>query len=465
MKARLSTCTVLIKIKILGVRHAAAAVFPHIFNSMKLPGFPIEKLLSLWHEACSSLLIVIHDEPDAESLVQFLVAFYETMEVMGIGSLDNAVLRPLMSENSTEPPKLNAQIANMPLLTYFTRAITGQVAEAMSRIQARDQQRQDKDMYDPEMEENLQDQDDMEDSVLGELSRAIHIVFKTHSHSFLPHFRSGLLPAVKGMLHQTNENVLEDSDAPRSLANQAKQWAICVFDDLIEFCGAQAAIEFRTDFWDPFLQGVVNQTSPDVRQACCYGIGMLAFRASPQKAENEDVHQAWISTLLESINILFASLSSPWANSSEHVLANDNAVSALGKLLHYQLMPLVPAAISANQVHSAVRQWLSHLPLNEDDEEAPHTYGFLLELIAQQNPGVMQDLGLLLKTLVLAVAGDMLNRSTADWEGYGPSKGLAIQLIEATRAISKHCNDAVKQEIWLQLNENQRQKVQVLGLG
>jgi hypothetical protein len=87
----------------------------------------------------------------------------------------------------------------------------------------------------------------------------MHIMFKTHPVVFLPFFQQGLT-AISGMLHPPEEGAPGSPNDPvalsqRSMVNQAKQWAICVFDDMIEFCGAQVAWELRSSFWDAMVQG------------------------------------------------------------------------------------------------------------------------------------------------------------------------------------------------------------------
>ncbi len=412
-------------------------------------------------------MIVIHDEPDAESLVQFLVAFYEAMQTMGPESLDSGILLPLAVDpnDSERIPVIQEKI---PILAYIARAISGQISEIFHRIQTRDRRRNDQDLYDQEMEEALREEEDMEDAVLGELSRAVHITFKTHPQTFLPHFHQGLLPTVSGMLH---------ADVAQSMGDQAKQWSICVFDDLIEFCGAERAWEYRSHFWDALMQGCMNRESPDVRQASCYGIGTLAFQVSLCTSPNTDVNtttvpaalDAWSGPLLEVFGILMASLSQPWSRDEDQVLATENTVSAIGKVIHYILTPLVQLSrLQQDEMHQALSQWLQFLPIIQDEEEALHTYGYLIELLHQQHPVLAQNAGQVAKILVHVVAEGVLTRVGVDakngWPGYGSGKELAEQVANAMKVVVRSCPEQVKLGIWGGLDAEKRNQLSALNL-
>jgi hypothetical protein len=315
----------------------------------------------------------------------------------------------------------------------------------------------------------------MEDGVLGELSRAVHVVFKTHSAAFLPFFHQGLLSTVSGMLHTPTadaapgaaaNNVEDDSGAAsRSLANQAKQWSICVFDDLMEFCGAHVAWEFRQYYWESLLNGVTLPSSPDVRQACCYGLGTLAHKASVGVA-GQETFDLWVGSLLDALNVLFVSLTLPWARHPDHTIANENAIAAIGKMLHYVLEPVTngPAAqVPVEQFHQALRQWIQCLPIVEDEEEMPHTYGYLLELLQQQHPVLVEDLTVPLRVMVEAVASGALQRSTASWPGYGTANEVGTRMVEAIRAVLGVAGDAVRASLWASLDDDKRSRLASMG--
>ena len=53
-----------------------------------------------------------------------------------------------------------------------------------------------------------------------------------------------------------------------------RQWALCVFDDLIEACGAQS-VQFGEHFVPAMMQYLQDE-HPYVRQAAAYGVGVMA---------------------------------------------------------------------------------------------------------------------------------------------------------------------------------------------
>lgn len=61
--------------------------------------------------------------------------------------------------------------------------------------------------------------------------------------------------------------------APNGSAEN-KQWSLCVFDDVIEHTGS-ASFKYQEYFLQPMMNYVVDGIA-DVRQAACYGCGMMA---------------------------------------------------------------------------------------------------------------------------------------------------------------------------------------------
>lgn len=53
------------------------------------------------------------------------------------------------------------------------------------------------------------------------------------------------------------------------------QWGICIFDDLIEYTGPHCK-KYKDYFLSP-LANYLNDKQPEVRQAACYGFGVLGL--------------------------------------------------------------------------------------------------------------------------------------------------------------------------------------------
>lgn len=69
------------------------------------------------------------------------------------------------------------------------------------------------------MEDTLLEQEDEDDVALGELSRAMHTVFKTHTTQFLADFHKELFPTISGMLFTPKLPTSAQASNDRSLAN------------------------------------------------------------------------------------------------------------------------------------------------------------------------------------------------------------------------------------------------------
>lgn len=205
-----------------------------------------------------------------------------------------------------------------------------------------------------------------------------------------------------------------------------QQWAICVFDDLISFCGATVAYDYSQHFWNVFKIGVISPVA-DIRQASCYGVGVLAdsihhetfTSALSLSGENGSKRrEEWTAQI---IALLPALLQSCAIDGDENKCASENAVSAVGKILHYLLdygrgAPDVCCCVNLVVILKVLERWVGFLPILEDEEEAPHTYGFILDIIhqfnAQQQPSLPSSINSkrILKLLIEVLTDGILSR-------------------------------------------------------
>lgn len=75
----------------------------------------------------------------------------------------------------------------------------------------------------------------------------------------------------------------------------------------------------------------------------------------------------------EAIPLLVRVIQAADSRSKENVNATENCISAVGKVMRFR-----PECVNVNEI---LPHWLSWLPLNEDKEEAVHTFDFLCDLI------------------------------------------------------------------------------------
>ena len=140
-----------------------------------------------------------------------------------------------------------------------------------------------------------------------------------------------------------------------------RQWALCVWDDVLEFCGAES-IKYQELFLKRLLEQIVDET-PEVRQAASYGAGLMAMNGGIQYA------QACASC----IPLLIQVINDRESRSVENLQATENAISAVTKILKYN-----SSSITVNDI---LPTWFSWLPVYDDSEETPYTYGYLSDCV------------------------------------------------------------------------------------
>lgn len=102
-----------------------------------------------------------------------------------------------------------------------------------------------------------------------------------------------------------------------------QQWALCVIDDIIEFCGAKC-VEYQEVFIPLFT---TNLKSPhtELRQAAAYGFGVLAKHGGDSFAK----------VLAENISPMVTIIQDPNSRLAENVHATENAISAITKIIQF----------------------------------------------------------------------------------------------------------------------------------
>lgn len=75
----------------------------------------------------------------------------------------------------------------------------------------------------------------------------------------------------------------------------------------------------------------------------------------------------------EAIPLLIGVIQAADSRAKESVNATENCISAVGKVMRYR-----PECVNVDEI---LPHWISWLPLNEDKEEAVHTFNYLCDLI------------------------------------------------------------------------------------
>eukprot|EP00794_Sanderia_malayensis_P010931 gene10931-12092_t len=287
-------------------------------------------LQQMWGFISPVLLKAVSEEPEEEVIPEMMDSFAKCVELLGVGYI------------STEH------------LTQLGQIIHEKFEKHMERHEERHEKRKDED-YDEEVEEDLMEQHNTDEYILSKVSDIMHALFKTHREAIIPFFQQ-LLPDFCKLLHPSR---------PAS----DRQWSLCIFDDLIEYTGP-ASINFKDSFAHLMLNYIVDK-NPEVRQAAAYGIGMMAVYGG-----NE-----YKALFPQAIPLLVQAISQPDSRSKENANPTENGISAVTKICKHH-----PDVLNVNDI---IPTWLTWLPITKDYEEAPHVYGYLCDLVEQNNPAVL----------------------------------------------------------------------------
>ncbi|KAJ1930154.1 importin subunit beta-3 [Tieghemiomyces parasiticus] len=335
-----------------GVKTAAAHTLPQLLGSLfqhlslLAPQSPQRQaaeqyLVEVWGMASTKLLNAAADEADPFFAAELFTSF---ADCLGVLHRDGG--------HVPCPPALQLSAEN---LDKVVNAVLTHTQAYGTRAQERQAERQGQDAGDEDEDDEVSEEEAGDESLMAEIAKALHQVFATHGAAFLPHF-DRLVPVVVAFLQDT-------------FSSAARQWALCVFDDLVEFTGPASWV-YHQHFLSAMLQGLTDEAL-DVAQASVYGIGVAAQYGGPQYAE----------ACAHAAPILAGLLGSPQARLAEREYVTDNAVASLGKILRYNA-----SGVDASALLSA---WYAGLPIVHDEEECPAVYEYLLELLDQRHPVVM----------------------------------------------------------------------------
>lgn len=312
-----------------GVRSAAAESLPYLLDCAKIKG--VRYLEDMWLFMCPELIKVISTEPEADVQSELLNSFAKCIETLGPNCLNEDTMKQVL------------EIISKLMTEHFERAD--------ERLQARAEED-----YDDDVEEALAEQDETDTYILSKIVDILHALFKTNKTNFLPYF------------DQVAPHFVKLLDIGRQWSD--KQWGLCVFDDVIEYCGPSSA-SYQQIFTPALLQYISDKSS-EVRQAAAYGCGVLGQFGGEQFA----------ITCAQMIPLLVQLIADPKSRELENVNPTENAISAVAKILKYNNS----AVQNKDEIISA---WLSWLPVVEDEDEAPHIYGYMCDLIQANHPVVL----------------------------------------------------------------------------
>ncbi|ESZ96192.1 importin subunit beta-3 [Sclerotinia borealis F-4128] len=358
------------------VRVVSAKCVPQLLNSYK-KAYSLEspQLSNLWQNTIPKILEVLSAEPAIDTLAEMYQCFYESVEVMG----NNCLTQQHME--------------------LFMESAISALVDYKDRVKARIEERADanREEGDEDSEETLYAIED-DQTLLSDMNKAFHCIFKNHGTAFLPSWEKLL----------TTYSAFLSSDDPTQ-----RQWGLCIIDDVLEFCGGMSYNYMETLIKNPLIAGC-QDPAPANRQAATYGIGVAAQKGGSQ----------WTQFVGSAIKLLFDSTQIPNARGDDDVYATENACAAIAKILHFN-------ASGVENQQQVVTAWIDTLPVVNDEEAAPYAYGFLSQLIEQQNPAVTSQPAKIFVFVVQALEAETLqgqfaNKIVEDTKNFLAAAGLNI---------------------------------------
>lgn len=307
------------------VRVASAKCVPMLLNSYKKAhGERSPPMANLWDLTIDKVLEVLSAEPAIDTLAEMYQCFYESVEVLGKDCL-----------SATH-------------MAAFIESAKSTLEDYQVRVKRRLEEHQETEDGEEESEETLFAIED-DQTLLSDMNKAFHTIFKNQGPSFLPSW-SRLLPFYDAFI--TNPDPTQ------------RQWALCIMDDVLEFCGEQSW-NYHTHITLPLADGMRDPV-PANRQAACYGVGIAAQKGGAP----------WSGFVAECLPTLFGVCQLLNAREDDHIFATENACASIAKILQTN-------ASKVPSLQEVVVHWINTLPVVNDEEAAPYVYMFLAQLIEQ----------------------------------------------------------------------------------
>ncbi len=175
--------------------------------------------------------------------------------------------------------------------------------------------------------------------------------------------------------------------------------ALFIVDDLLEYLGSA---KLGVGLWKQLATIVLTyltRSEHELRQAACYGVGMMAKSGGPAFAE---LSVQCLTLLAAAIDI-----KQDKRKPDEWTSARENGISSIGKILKYQ-----PATVTFGELWA---KWLGYLPLKEDKPEAKFSHELVVETLLANPAAAVGVNGALLGEIIrifVAVYDTKLTKKT-----------------------------------------------------
>ena len=395
------------------VRAAAANALPKLLNSYKSAhGLQNPGTIDLWARTIDKILDCLKEEPQIDNLAEIYQCFYECLDVMG--------------PNCLTPDHMKR----------FVEAVELALKQYQERVQERAEERGsvpngnegEWENEDDENEDTLLAIDD-DNQLLSDMNKAFHNITKYQTTQFVPYWRT-LLPYYTSFIFNVAEPTM-------------RQWALCIFDDVLEFWPGDATAEFKDTYIAPALNSGMKDSNAANRQAACFGVGVAA--------QFGGANSPWPAYAISCLPSLFDQFHG--ADKSEETrFAQENACAAIAKILMF----CPRAGASLPNAEAIADAWLDTLPISTDEEAAPWAYGYLGELVDNNFAPVSTKAPKLVKAVAEALAHKALQ---------GQQEERAINVMKRLYQVANSQNGGVEMRTVIEgMDEGVRKKCgEILG--
>lgn len=180
----------------------------------------------------------------------------------------------------------------------------------------------------------------------------IHYVIRTYTVASFPYIDK-LIPLLNQF---SNDPSVEQ-----------RQISICVYDDIIEFCG-EMGMKYSGEF-SHVIHKALSDKSPELRQAASYGVGISA-QISTMYSPFYTSKSIFYYLILACLPELFRICNESDSKDAENIYSTENAISAIGKICKFGVVS-----------HEIIHAWSRLLPIQEDYEECEFVYTYFIELV------------------------------------------------------------------------------------
>ena len=218
-----------------------------------------------------------------------------------------------------------------------------------------------------------------EDRVHTSISEVFGALFRTHTEFSIP------------IVKYLYDNVLRMFVDPAAREEDHK-FGVYLIDDIIEFVGPTLVPDQWPMLSEAILKYAVSHNDA-VRQAACYGLGILATRTDPA------VFGQWSESILKALS---SAIAMPVGKASKsHGHARDNAIAAIGRILKHQTVDTT----------YWLPYWAQLLPIRHDKMEARLMHEQFAAFVMQNSQLVLKPEGAFHSLLphIVKVFGEILD--------------------------------------------------------